>query len=307
MIIQIKEYATRIDVYLTKILGEKSRSSIVQSIEEGKILINGKRVKKNYKIHFGDILEIIEERENILDLKEKMKDMFLEIVYEDEFLAIVNKPRGLLMYSVKPVKEVTLAQLVRNALPLFVSSATMTALTVVALVLNSPLLATPLLVSAVLLAIGLRGYLKHATAGYIAEQASYSQINATINETVEGARCVEALGLAESRQQRLIDDVAESAQAERYTMSLRNLLFVWMSFAYQLPLALVVLVGVWGYRQGLVGVGQITAAAIYCQQLIGSLDRVIETLDYFQVGLAGTTRLLGIAIEIGRASCRERV
>ena len=70
---------------------EKSRSSIVQSIEEGKILINGKRVKKNYKIHFGDILEIIEERENILDLKEKMKDMFLEIVYEDEFLAIVNK------------------------------------------------------------------------------------------------------------------------------------------------------------------------------------------------------------------------
>ena len=94
MIIQLKEYATRIDVYLTKILGEKSRSSIVQSIEEGKILINGKRVKKNYKIHFGDILEIIEERENILDLKEKMKDMFLEIVYEDEFLAIVNKPRG---------------------------------------------------------------------------------------------------------------------------------------------------------------------------------------------------------------------
>lgn len=113
MIIQIKEYATRIDVYLTKILGEKSRSSIVQSIEEGKILINGKRVKKNYKIHFGDILEIIEERENILDLKEKMKDMFLEIVYEDEFLAIVNKPRGLLMYSVKPVKEVTLAQLLK--------------------------------------------------------------------------------------------------------------------------------------------------------------------------------------------------
>ena len=39
--------------------------------------------------------------------------MFLEIVYEDEFLAIVNKPRGLLMYSVKPVKEVTLAQLLK--------------------------------------------------------------------------------------------------------------------------------------------------------------------------------------------------
>ena len=93
MIIQIKEYATRIDVYLTKILGEKSRSSIVQSIEEGKILINGKRVKKNYKIHFGDILEIIEERENILDLKEKMKDMFLEIVYEDEFLSSRSEER----------------------------------------------------------------------------------------------------------------------------------------------------------------------------------------------------------------------
>ena len=63
-------------------------------------MINGKRVKKNYKINFGDILEIVEERESSVDLKERMKEMPLEIVYEDEFLAIVNKPRGMLMYSV---------------------------------------------------------------------------------------------------------------------------------------------------------------------------------------------------------------
>lgn len=114
MMIQIKEYGTRIDVYLAKIFGGKSRSSIVQSIEEGKILINGKRVKKNYKINFGDILEIVEERESSVDLKERMKEMPLEIVYEDEFLAIVNKPRGMLMYSVKPIQEITLAQLLKN-------------------------------------------------------------------------------------------------------------------------------------------------------------------------------------------------
>ena len=46
------------------------------------------------------------------------------------------------------------------------------------------------------LVIGLRWYLARAKAGYLRESASYSEINATLTETVEGARTVEALGLA---------------------------------------------------------------------------------------------------------------
>ncbi|HMR50719.1 MAG TPA: ABC transporter ATP-binding protein [Arachnia sp.] len=184
---------------------------------------------------------------------------------------------------------------VRWALPQMVTSLTMVGLTVVALLLNSPLLTLPVIVTIVLLFFASRSYLRHAAAGYITEQATYSIINSTITETVEGARTVEALGLRDLRQRRLDDDIAESAQAERYTMSLRNLLFIWLDVAFQLPIVLVVLLGTWGFDQGWVSVGQVTTAAIYLQQLVGPLDRLIQVADNLQVGVAATTRLLGVA------------
>ncbi len=184
---------------------------------------------------------------------------------------------------------------VRWSLPALVTSASMVSLTVVALLLNSPLLTLPLVVSGLILFFAVRRYLRHAAPGYITESATYSKINSTITETVEGARTVEALGLHDIRQARLDDDTAESAQAERYTMSLRNLLFMWIDLAFQLPLVMVVLLGTWGYDAGVVTVGQVTTAAIYLQQLVGPLDRLIQVLDHLQVGVAATTRLLGVA------------
>ena len=184
---------------------------------------------------------------------------------------------------------------VRWGLPHLMTSLTMVVLTVVALLLNSALLALPLIVSFAILFVIVRRYLKRAMPAYITESATYSQINATITESVEGARTIEALGLAGQRQARLDDDIAESSQAERYTMSLRNLLFMWLDFAFQLPLVFVVLLGSWGHDLGLVTIGQVTTAAIYCQQLVGPLDRLIQVLDHMQVGLAATTRLLGVA------------
>ncbi len=184
---------------------------------------------------------------------------------------------------------------VRWALPQLVTSITMVVLTVVALLLNSPLLTLPVISSIVILYLAARPYLRNAAAGYITEQATYSRINSTITETIEGARTVEALGLRRLRQQRLDDDIAESAQAERYTMSLRNLLFIWLDFAFQLPIVLVVLLGTWGFGADLVTIGQVTTAAIYLQQLVGPLDRLIQVADNLQVGVASTTRLLGVA------------
>lgn len=184
---------------------------------------------------------------------------------------------------------------VRWALPHMVTSATMVVLTVVALLLNSSLLTLPVIFTIAILFFAVRSYLKRAAAGYITESATYSTINSTVTETVEGARTVEALGLQELRQRRLDDDIAESSQAERYTMSLRNLLFIWLDIAFQLPIVLVILLGTWGFDQGWVTVGQVTTAAIYLQQLVSPLDRLIQVLDTLQVGLAATTRLLGVA------------
>ena len=78
-------------------------------------------------------------------------------------------------------------------------------------------------------------------------------------------------------------------------MTLRNLLFIFLDASYQLPLVAVVVLGTWGYANDWVTIGQITAAAIYVQQLVEPLDRLIEVADRLQIGLAATTRLLGIA------------
>lgn len=189
----------------------------------------------------------------------------------------------------------TMSGAVRWALPQLVIASVMTVLTIVAMFLNSWLLALPSVASMLLLGIVARGYLRKAPMGYITEGGTYSQINTGLTETVEGARTVEALRLQDHRTGRTDEDVEVSAQAERYTMTLRNQMFLTVDYAYQGPLVFIVLLGAWGHSHGLVSLGQITAAAIYVQQLIEPMDRLIQTLDRLQVGMASTTRLLGIA------------
>jgi ABC-type multidrug transport system fused ATPase/permease subunit len=189
----------------------------------------------------------------------------------------------------------TMSQSVRFGLPESVIAGMTTALTVVAMLANSAFLTLPLLVTAPLLIIAARRYVKRAPKGYITEGGTYSEINSTFTETVEGARTVEALGLQRNRVERGDDDIAISAQAERYTMSLRNLLFVVIGFAYDTPLVMVLILGGIGYAQGWVSLGQVTAATLYVQALVEPLDRLIRNVDRLQVGIASTCRLLGIA------------
>jgi ABC-type multidrug transport system fused ATPase/permease subunit len=189
----------------------------------------------------------------------------------------------------------TMSMSVRFGLPESVIAGMTTLLTVVAMLLNSPLLTLPLLATAPLLIIAARRYLKRAPKGYIAEGGTYSQINSTFTETVEGARTVESLGLQRNRIERGDEDIAVSAQAERYTMSLRNLLFIVIGFAYDMPLVMVLILGGIGYANGWVSLGQVTAATLYVQALVEPLDRLIRNVDRLQIGIASTSRLLGIA------------
>src|SRR3954468_10661156 len=189
----------------------------------------------------------------------------------------------------------TMSESVRFGLPEMIIAAMTTVLTVGAMVLNSWLLALPLLVSMPLLWFSTRRYLARAPQGYITEGGTYSRINTSLTETVEGARTVEALGLQGRRVQVGDDDIAVSSQAERYTMALRNLLFGVLGIAFDSPLVMVLLVGAVGYVHGVVTLGQITAATLYVQALVEPLQRLIRNLDRLQVGVASTARLLGIA------------
>ncbi len=189
----------------------------------------------------------------------------------------------------------TMSRSVQYALPMAIISVLTVSLSVVAMLLNSVLLAVPSLLLIGSSLVQVRRYLQRAQKCYIAEGATYSRINSTLTETVEGARTVEALALGERRIALGRDDVAVSAQAERYGMTLRNLLFAVIDVAFNAPRVVTVLVGAYGYARGWLSLGQITAAVLYVEALSGPLDRLVSEVDRLQVGAASTSRLLGIA------------
>ncbi|HET9631580.1 MAG TPA: ABC transporter ATP-binding protein, partial [Terrabacter sp.] len=189
----------------------------------------------------------------------------------------------------------TMSESVRWALPEAIVASITVALTLVAMVSNSVVLSLPSIVLMAVALVQVRRYLQRASKGYLTEGGTYSRINTTLTETVEGARTVEALGLAGHRLRRGDDDIAVSAQAERYTMTLRNLLFAVMDVAFSTPRVLVLLFGSIGYAEGWATIGQITTAILYTEALWGPFDMLVSTVDRVQVGIASTTRLLGIA------------
>lgn len=189
----------------------------------------------------------------------------------------------------------TMSDGVNWALPTSIMAGIAALLTLAAMVANSLLLASPSLLLVALAMIQVRRYLRRARNAYLTEGGSYSRINTTLTETVEGARTVEALRLGPHRLRLTEDDLEVSGQAERYGLTLRNLLFAVMDLAFSLPRVLILLLGAVGYTRGWVSLGQITAAVLYAEALWGPFDQLVHTVDRVQVALASTTRLLGIA------------
>jgi ABC-type multidrug transport system fused ATPase/permease subunit len=189
----------------------------------------------------------------------------------------------------------TMSRSVQFGVPQAIISGLTVVLSVVAMLLNSVLLAVPSLLMIGSSWFQVRRYLQRAPKGYINEGATYSRINTTLTETTEGARTVEALGLSQLRVQAGDDDIEVSAQAERYTMTLRNLLFAVIDIAFNTPRVITAVAGAYGYHRGWVSLGQITTALLYVESLSGPLDRLVGEMDRLQVGVASTSRLLGIA------------
>jgi 23S rRNA pseudouridine1911/1915/1917 synthase len=85
----------RADSFLSEKL-DISRSAIKKLIESGNVFLNGKAVKASQKISSGDTLEV-----NIPDLEvcqAKPEDIPLDIVYEDEDIAVINKAQGMTVH-----------------------------------------------------------------------------------------------------------------------------------------------------------------------------------------------------------------
>ncbi|WP_134738280.1 ABC transporter ATP-binding protein [Nocardioides sp. 503] len=184
---------------------------------------------------------------------------------------------------------------VRMALPEWTIAVVTAVLTFGAAVSVGWWVALPCLLGAPPLVIGLRWYLARAKDGYLRESASYSTINASLTETVEGARSVEALGLGTERIETIDRDIAASFRAERYTLYLRTVFFPAMELSYLVPTVATLLFGGYLYTQGQVSLGDVTAATLYVQMLIDPVDRIVSILDELQMGAASLARLLGVA------------
>lgn len=85
----------RIDKYIADRFSKWSRSLIQQWIKEGHILVNGKVTKSNYKINLGDEIVI---KEQIEQVEIRPEEIPLHIIYEDDDVIIVNKPRGMVVH-----------------------------------------------------------------------------------------------------------------------------------------------------------------------------------------------------------------
>lgn len=86
----------RIDHYLTEMLPEQSRSFFQKLIRDGFVMVNHIIVKVNYRLKTGDIIEI--DIPDAVPTEIVPENIPLDILYEDDDLLIVNKPKGMVVH-----------------------------------------------------------------------------------------------------------------------------------------------------------------------------------------------------------------
>lgn len=100
----------RLDAFISGENDKMSRTMIQKLIEDGEVLVNGNKKKLSYKVQIGDVIEI-----NIPEPKEtdiRAQNIPLEIVYEDNDIIVVNKPKGMVVHPANGNPDGTLVNAV---------------------------------------------------------------------------------------------------------------------------------------------------------------------------------------------------
>ncbi|MBO4938087.1 MAG: RluA family pseudouridine synthase [Oscillospiraceae bacterium] len=96
----------RLDGFLSRVLPDLSRSAAQKLLEQGLVLRNGKPGKKNDRLEAGDKISVTLPEPQPLDVP--ATKMELDIVYEDEDVLVINKPKGLVVHPAAGHQEDTL-------------------------------------------------------------------------------------------------------------------------------------------------------------------------------------------------------
>ena len=105
-IVEDRSQGERLDVFLEAMDPDLTRSRIQNLIRDGLVTVNGSVKKTGYKVRTGD--RILEEVPEVKALDAVPQEMQLDIVYEDDDLAVVNKPRGMVVHPAAGHEDGTL-------------------------------------------------------------------------------------------------------------------------------------------------------------------------------------------------------
>lgn len=106
-IIDSSSASCRLDMFLSEKLKDTTRSQIKNLIENSKVLVNDKKVKSGYSLKNGDKvsvqMQVLPKFEGI-----QPQNIPLDIVYEDECLAVINKPKNMVVHPAGALVKDTL-------------------------------------------------------------------------------------------------------------------------------------------------------------------------------------------------------
>lgn len=101
----------RLDVYISSKDENMTRSSAQRQIINGNVFVNGKKITKvAYKVSEND--EIVVEKEEAKEIELKAQDIPIDVVYEDNDIIVVNKPKGMVVHPANGNPDGTLVNAV---------------------------------------------------------------------------------------------------------------------------------------------------------------------------------------------------
>ncbi len=106
-VVDADEDGMRLDAYLAERIEGWSRSRLQKLVENEDIIVNEKAVKSSYKLHEGDVVDV--DLVELAAVKFAAENIPLCIVFEDEYLAVINKPSGMVVHPGTGVQSGTLA------------------------------------------------------------------------------------------------------------------------------------------------------------------------------------------------------
>lgn len=96
----------RLDIFLLEKFPDRTRSFLKNLIEKEKVLVNDKLVKSGYKLKQNDNVSVVLPEPELVDIV--AENIPIDIVYEDEHLAVINKPQNMVVHPAGSLKSGTL-------------------------------------------------------------------------------------------------------------------------------------------------------------------------------------------------------